>query len=275
ATRPAGNDLMVYLESGRALIRGENPYSYSAGDGPQGHGPYPLTIDTLIVPLTWIPLWLAEALWFGLSLAALIGALWILERPWNRTYPAGPERGIPFALRFVIVVFILFVPLQSHFGYGQLDLVILLMCCLFVRAQLSDRDGQAALWLGSGIALKLTPAVFVIGLVARRKGRVLLATGAWILVWAVLVPTLVSTETIAFYRGWWLEGLRHHLESPVSVEWRNRFALAGVLVRLWPDFATVPGLYYLVAGVVLAPLAVLECRAGRDARTHLMLFAAY
>src|SRR5262245_5438195 len=74
ATRPAGNDLMVYLESGRALVRGENPYSYTIGDVPQNHGPYPLTIDTLIVPFTWMPLWLAEAIWYGLSLAALIGA---------------------------------------------------------------------------------------------------------------------------------------------------------------------------------------------------------
>src|SRR5262249_18784400 len=159
----------------------------------QGHGPYPLTIDTLIVPLTWMPLWLAEALWFGLSLAALIGALWILDRAWKRTsIDAGAGHGIPFALRFVIVALILFVPLQSHFGYGQLDLVILLLCCLFMQAQLDGRDSQAALWLGSGIALKLTPTVFVVGLVARRKARVLLAIGAWILVWAVLVPTVAT-----------------------------------------------------------------------------------
>ena len=85
-------------------------------------------------------------------------------------------------------------PLQSHFGYGQLNLVILLLCCLFVRALLDHRTGQAALWLGSGIALKLTPGVFIVDLAAKRKIRILLLTGVWILVWAVLVPSLVSVQ---------------------------------------------------------------------------------
>ena len=223
-----------------------------------------------------MPLWLAEALWFGLSLAALVGALSILDRLWKRagTNTSAAQK-IPFAVRLVTVVVILYVPLPSHFGYGPLDLVILLMCCLFVRAQLSDRDGRAALWLGGGIALKLTPSVFVVNLVARRKTRVLLATGVWILVWAVLLPTLASAKAVAFYRGWWLEGLRHHLESPVGIEWRTRFTLAGMLVRLWPGLAAVPGLYYWVATAILAPLAGLEGRVTRDARTRLMLFAAY
>jgi hypothetical protein len=275
-TRPAGNDLMVYLESGRALARGENPYSYSIGGTPQNHGPYPLTIDTLIVPFTWVPLWLAEVLWFGLSLAALIGALSILDRLWKRAGTnTSTAREIPFVFRLATVALVLFVPLQSHFGYGQLDLVILLMCCLFVRAQLRDRDGQAALWLGGGIALKLTPSVLVVDLVARRKVRTLLLTGVWILGWAILVPTLVSADTVGFYRGWWLEGLRHHLESPVGIDWRTRFALAGMLVRLWPGLAAVPGLYYWVAAAVLAPLTALEGRAARDTRTHLMLFGVY
>src|SRR5262249_18584032 len=159
----------------------------------------------------------------------------ILDRLWKRAdTDAVAAREIPFACRFAIVALILFVPLQSHFGYGQLDLVILLMCCLFVRAQLSDRGGKASLWLGTGIALKLTPSVLLVDLVARRKARVVLATGAWILVWAVLVPALVSAQTVAYYRGWWVEGLRHHLESPVVLEWRTRFALAATLVRLWP-----------------------------------------
>jgi hypothetical protein len=276
ATRPDGNDLMVYLASGRVLARGENPYSYSMGASPQNHGPYPLTIDTLIVPFTWMPLWLAEAIWFGLSLAALIGALSILDRLWARAgAEADKARGIPFAFRFATVALILFVPLQSHFGYGQLDLVILLLCCLFVRAQLMHRDGETALWLGGGIALKLTPTVFVVGLLARRKVLLLLAAGAWVLVWAVLVPTLASTSVVAFYRNWWFEGLKHHLESPVGIEWRTRFALAAMLVRLWPGLGAVPGLYYWVAVAILAPLAALEGRVARDARSHLMLFAVY
>jgi hypothetical protein len=274
--RPAGNDLGVYLESGRALVRGENPYAYSIGGQPQNHGPYPLTIDTLIIPLTWIPLWLAEAVWFGLSLVALLGALAILDQSWKRTTPrVSVTQEIPFAVRVATVTLVLYVPLQSHFGYGQLDLVILLLCCLFVRALLDHRNGQGALWLGSGIALKLTPSVFIVDLAAKRRVRILLLTGVWILVWAVLVPSLISVQTVAFYRGSWLEELRHHLESPVDIDWRTRFALAGLLVRLWPRLSVVPGLHYWVATLVLAPLAALGGAAARDARSQFILFAAY
>ena len=125
---------------------------------------------------------------------------------------------------------------QSHFGYGQLDLVILLMCCLFVRAQLRDQTARRPVIRG-GIAQPRRACWW--STLARRKVRVLLATGVWILVWAVLLPTLVSAKAVAFYRGWWLEGLRHHLESPVGIEWRTRFTLAGMLVRLWPEVQEV------------------------------------
>jgi len=275
-TRPEGNDLGVYLESNRALVRGENPYAYSIAGAPQNHGPYPLTIDALILPFTGIPLWLAETIWFGLSLAAFLGALAVLDQSWQRaTADAGVTPEIPFAVRVAMVTLVLFVPLQSHFGYGQLDLIILLTCCLFVRALLDHRRGGAAFWLGSGIALKLTPAVFLVDLAARRKVRLLLLTALWILVGAVLVPSLVSVQTLAFYRGAWLEGLRRHLESPVEIDWRTRFSLAGMLVRLWPPLLRVPGLHYWVATLVLAPLAALGRPAARAARAQLLLFAAY
>jgi hypothetical protein len=275
-TRPDGNDLGVYLESDRALVRGENPYAYSVDGAPQNHGPYPLTIDALILPLTWIPLWLAETIWFGLSLAAFLGALATIDRSWQcSTADTGWTPEIPFAVRVATVTIVLFVPLQSHFGYGQLDLIVLLTCCLFVRALLDDRSGRAAFWLGGGIALKLTPAVFLGDLVSKRKFRLLLLAGVWILVWAVLVPSLISVQTVAFYRGAWLEEFRRHLESPVGIDWRTRFSLAGMLVRRWPRLLGVPGLHYWVATLVLAPLAALGRRAARTAPAQFLLFAAY
>src|SRR5262245_48381 len=73
---PGGNDLGARLAAARLLISGENPYTLRMS---QGHGPYPLTIDVLVIPLTGIPLGLAQILWFVLSVAALIGSLMILD----------------------------------------------------------------------------------------------------------------------------------------------------------------------------------------------------
>ena len=270
---PTGNDVMVYLAAARALMHGGNPYS--KGDVPQGHGPYPLTVDTLFIPLTWVPLWLAEAIWFGLNVLALVGALLILERLWRRTGATSAALAVPFVVRLAAIMLVMLVPLQSHFSFGQLDLLVLLVCCLFLAGEVGGRDGEASLWLGAGIALKLTPSVFVVDLAARRRIRLLALAVAWAIAWAVLAPALVSDRVVPLYRDGWLVGLRHHLDSPVTVHWRTRFALAGVLVRIWPSIAAVPGLHYWVAAVVLAPLVGLQGAAARDPRKRLMLFGLY
>src|SRR5262249_52151265 len=100
---PDGNDLTIFLASAPAPIRGGNPYS--AVDVAQSHGPYLLPIDALVIPLTWIPAWLAQAIWFGLSVSALIGALLILDRVWMHV-TRGEHRtaAIPFVVRLAAVV---------------------------------------------------------------------------------------------------------------------------------------------------------------------------
>ena len=61
----------------------------------------------------------------------------------------------------------------------------------------------------------------------------------------------------------------------MDIDWRTRFSLAGLLVRLWPRLSVVPGLHYWVATGVLAPLAALGSRAARDPRAQFILCAAY
>jgi hypothetical protein len=61
----------------------------------------------------------------------------------------------------------------------------------------------------------------------------------------------------------------------VDIDWRTRFSLAGMLVRLWPGFEGVPGLHYWTATLLLAPLAALGGPAARDARVQLLLFGTY
>ena len=273
---PDGNDLTIFLASARALVRGGNPYS--TVDVPQSHGPYLFTIDLLVIPLTWIPTWLAQAIWFGLSVAALIGALLILDRLWARaTRGESPALAIPFVVRFAALVPAFFVPLQNHLSFGQQDLMILLVCCLFLEAQLRRREFTAAMWLGCAVALKITPILLAVDLVVRRKYRALLLTGVWIVVWAVLLPGLVAGQlhVLTLYRDWWFEDLRHHLDSTVSIHWRTRFTLAALVVRIWPSMAAVPGLYYWAAAAVLVPLVALTVSVGRDPRNRLMLFGLY
>ena len=69
-SRPEGNDLSAYLAAARALIAGGDPYAVPL---PQGFNKYPLTIATLLVPLTWLPVAVAQFGWFALNVAPSLG----------------------------------------------------------------------------------------------------------------------------------------------------------------------------------------------------------
>ena len=269
--RPDGNDLTVYLRSAEALIHGGDPYRL---DVPQGHGPYPLTIDTLAIPLTWVPQWLAQAIWFGVNVAGLLGALLVLERLWRAAEPARRGDGkASYPVRLAAVVLALLVPLQSHLTRGQVNLVALGLCTLFLRAQLSGRPVSSGLWLGGAIALKLTPLVFTVGLARERKYRALIAAASSTVLCAVGLPTLVSSHVVAIYWNSWTQTLGREVTGPVSFSPWSRFTLAAVLVRTWPGLVAVPGLRYLVALIVLAFLYWVHGRVAGDARGQLLAFA--
>ena len=184
--RPDGNDLTVYLFNAWALAHGENPYAPTL---PANAPAYPLALATLLLPLTWVPAWTAQTIWFVANVAALIGALKILDSLWRATttHP-GQAPPAPFVIRLAGLVLVLALPLHSNLTHGQVNLMVLLVCCLFMRAHLARRWLPASLWLGLASALKVTPIVFFVALLRERRYRTLLATGGSVALWAVFLP---------------------------------------------------------------------------------------
>jgi hypothetical protein len=272
--RVTGNDLGARLASARILLDGGNPYTLSL---PQGHGPYPLTIDVLVIPLTWMPLGLAQSLWFALSIAALVGALLVLDGLWRqaRGGAADPVLAVPFEVRLAALALALFIPFQNHLRYGQLNLLLLCLTSLFLAFHLRRRGPAAAVSLGGAIALKLTPAVFLLYLGRGRSYRAALGAVAWTLLLAVGLPALISPRVLELYRDGWLPEVLGLTSGPVEYEWRTRFTLAAVLTEIWPGLATVPGLRQAAAAAVLGPILWLQPRLARDPRGGLFLFALY
>jgi hypothetical protein len=272
--RVTGNDLGARLASARLLLDGGNPYALAL---PQGHGPYPLTIDVLVMPLLWIPLGLAQSLWFALSAAALVGSLRVLDGLWRQARGAAADAAlaVPFEVRLALLALALFIPLQNHLRYGQVNLLLLCLSTLFLANHCRGRGAAAAAWLGGAIALKLTPAVFLLYLA--RGGRYRAAAGAlgWTLLLAVGLPALVSTRVLEWYRDGWLPEIAALTAGPVTYEWRTRFTLAALLARAWPAIAGLPGLRYAAAAAVLLPILWVQPRLARDPRGPLFLFALY
>src|SRR3954467_250331 len=54
ALRPIGNDFTSYLDAARALAHGHNPYLASE----RFPYSYPLTLAWLLIPVSYLPLWL-------------------------------------------------------------------------------------------------------------------------------------------------------------------------------------------------------------------------
>src|SRR6185295_7417559 len=124
--------------------------------------------------------------WFALNIMALVGALGTLDRLWVPEAGArDPRRHLPFVVRLAVVTGLLVYPLHRHLKLGQIDLIVLFLCCRFLRADLADRAFAAGMWLGCAIALKLTPVIFVVPLIRAWKGRTLLLTVAFVVVWAL------------------------------------------------------------------------------------------
>lgn len=265
--RPEGNDLSAYLAAARALVAGGDPYAVPL---PQGFNKYPLTIATLLVPLTWLPVAVAQFGWFALNVAALVGALGTLDRLWVPEAGARDvRRHLPFVVRLAVVAGALFYPLRRHLKLGQVDLIVLFMCCRFLHADLVGRGLAAGMWLGGAIAVKLTPLIFSVPLIRARKGRILLFTVAFVLVGTLALPFLASSRVLTLYRASWWPWLSRELAAPITL--RHNFA--GALASLWPALAELPGFPYAAAILVLLPVAWARGHVGEWRQGRLLVFA--
>ena len=266
--RPEGNDLSVYLAAARALVTGGNPYAVPL---PQGFSLYPLTIAALLVPLTWLPIAVAQFGWFALNVAALLGALGTLDRLWVPEAGARDvRRYVPFVVRLAAVAVVFFFPLRRHLKLGQVDLIVLFFCCRFLRADLGGRGLAAGMWLGGAIAVKLAPVILVVPLLLKRNGRTLILTAAFVVLWAVVLPALASSQVLALYRDSWWPGLAMEVAAPVTL---RRHTLAGTLAAWWPALADHPAFRYAAAGLVLLPLAWVSRRVGEWRQGRMLGFA--
>jgi hypothetical protein len=273
ALRPIGNDLTAYLLSARALLDGTDPYRIPV---PQGYLPYPLTLATVLIPFVWLPSWAAQIAWFALNVGALLAALVITEGLWRAVAPsANPFEHAPFLVRFTALVLVLEVSLQSHLSLGQANLIVLALCCLFVRAHLAERRGAASVWLGAAMAVKLTPLLFLVSLARERTYRTLLLTVGALLIWTIALPLVVSDRALALYRDEWLASVEQYVTEPVTFGKPSRFTVAAALVYLWPPVAGVPGLRYVAAALVVGPLLWLQGRVGHQVRSRLLVFGLY
>jgi hypothetical protein len=220
-----GSDFTIYYEAGRALIEGRNPNRV--------FGFIYLPFFALcMAPLALLPYKVAAAVWQAASFAVLVWitrALVRLVRADGLAAPAWLEWApLVCVLRLV----------DSNFGNGQVNLIVLGVVLLGVRAWIEARPVRAGAWLGFASALKLLPAFLGIVLVARRAWRACAVLVATALLCVFVVPSIAPgwSTNLSWIRGWVQQESGPYLEGGDTLLERRSYlpgqSLTPVLYRL-------------------------------------------
>lgn len=262
ATTPYRIDIDVYRMGGRAWLDGTSLYS----DGVLFH-----TLAGLNLPFTYPPLAAAVFAPFALlSLDAasatitvitfallLVTTLIVLTRlqVWEQsTAIAGPawRRRCWLAAAIAGPAVIYLEPLRSNFDFGQINVVLMTL----VVADLVPRrtPWPRGLLLGLAIALKLTPAVFLLYLLLRRDTRALVVSVA-----SSILATAIGF-VVAGRDSWeyWTQTVRDTDRIGTATYLTNQ-NIAGTLARL--GIAETPRfVIWLVACLAVLALTVWAVR---------------
>lgn len=236
-------DLEVYRAGARTILAG---YPLYATDpliaGPQGLGfTYPPSAALAFVPLAVLPTTAAQALFFLSSLGCLGAVLWIVCKRLR------PELDRLTTLTVVIAMVTLFEfiePVRSTLSFGQVNLV--LMAAVVFDTLTRARHWPRGMLIGIAMAIKLTPAVFLLFFLLRRDWRAL-ATALASAAATVGAGWLILPADSAQY---WLQTVRD--TRRIGSSWfANNQSFNGMLTRLPLPEAWQSGLWIALSAVAL------------------------
>lgn len=239
-------DLHVYWGAVREMLAGRGLYGFAAANGDPFT--YPPFAALLLVPVAWLSEGLAQTVWSGLEVVAVLMLARLAVGASVR--PTWCPRGV--WLPVVVTVLAVSAPVASTIHFGQVSLFVT------VAAAATLMGARSGVWAGLAAAVKLTPLALLPAIAARRWRAGVVAAGVF--VGAGAVAWMVVPHESAQY--WWheLPSGRYGHQSLVGNQ-----SLAGLLARHpLPVPATVSTLVSVTA--MVAVLVVGSWRAVRLAR---------
>jgi alpha-1,2-mannosyltransferase len=197
AYRPQGYDFTSYLLSAKALWEGGNPYK----TGTTFEYIYPLFLAFVLIPLSMVPYWLANLLWFALSVSSLLFVCQAL--PKLAEFEMGATSDGRWLWPAAIVLAVLFSPIQNNLLNGQVNLIVLFCCTMFLRSCARERSAVAAAWLGAAIAIKIVPGILVVFLLVRGRFRIVAWTACFAAFFCLLPAVVAGKNIVGFYEHYW------------------------------------------------------------------------
>ncbi len=227
-------DIDVYRMGGQAWLDGRPLYA----DGAMFHTrvgldlpfTYPPLAAIVFSPLAWLSLTGAGAAITLITLVLLIvSTVIVLTRldVWPTSPAGGPAwlRRCWLAAAIVAPAVIYLEPIRANFDFGQINVV--LMTLVIADCVPRKTPWPRGMLLGVAIALKLTPAVFLLYFVLRRDGRALLVTAASVVVATVAGFALAWRDSVEY----WTDTVRNTDRIGTATLNTNQ-NIAGALARL-------------------------------------------
>lgn len=179
-------DLRVYRAAVHSLYHHGSPFTV---EFTSNHLPFTYTPFALLSlsPVGFGPLGLVETLWWIISGAAMVTALFLMIRA---EHALASGRAWAVAGLMGAVASLALEPVRSNFDYGQINLILMVM---IVGDLTWIRPPWRGILVGVAAAIKLTPLVFIIYfLVARDRSSLLRSVGSFVVLGAVSWAMLPS-----------------------------------------------------------------------------------
>ncbi len=208
---------------------------------------YPPTLADLLVPFTFVSVSTALHIWYVLNIAALAGAGIIFVRT------PGQELS-KYAVPFLFYLFVS-TPTVDCLLCGQVPILLLLLMVCGIHFYVREDKYSAGVFFALAAAIKLTPLIVVIPLIAWGDWKGLRAVGLWCVVIAGILLAVNGPSALSLY-------IFHVLPSMGSTAIDTDSRSLSTLVRvLWTHSETgvaPPGAVW--AGKILTAFAI--CLAG-------------
>lgn len=239
-------DFRVYYGAAQQWLAGGQVYlvSYDSGSGFYKYSP---TLLCFFLPYTIFSYKVASVIHFFI-LGAAFFYTFVVIRDLLKTYL------FPGQVKHEGLLLILsFIPVLIHFSremyLGNLNIVMLFLCCLSIRFYLADRPWAGSLLLGLVILTKPFFLILLLPLLLRRKWKAM-TTLAMVITAGLLLPFLFAGQAkgMELYSGWFKIILDHEADYPGlnSVDYLLRYYLFPDLPA-WFSFFTI-----LAAGLMAA-----------------------
>ena len=155
------------------------------------HYNYPPTLADLLAPLTFLSFLSASILWQLLNLAAVLSSALMLARM------LGMRSLVHAAL--VAVFLLAFRPSLTAFNWGQVSFILLFLSMAALSLYIRGQKLWAGFLFALAAAIKLTPFIVIVPLVAWRDWKIVRAFALWAVAIFAVLMIVNGRETTSLY----------------------------------------------------------------------------